>query len=423
MRTAAHKSLLLFLCVCTFAHGSREISISKTRSNRLAFGFCSSHATATERISDIASWWDSKHDGLILVDDLPDELPALPKGLLLQATSAPWHFVSNAERCAWGQLADTQKTFPKADWYVLGDDDTLFVPEALQAVLSKYDASKPWYMGAQSESAKQNHDLGVWLLSTGAQLGDFAFGGGGLIISQGLMQIMIKPYEQCLHNHDGMIGGDQRIGACVKVLSPGTELTMLEGMHQIDTFHHDNDPLALLEAHPVQPLLSLHHMQDVPLPGLGNLLGLRRQIQRNPYGVLQQSVCQSVQHGTFSVAAGLSVRWWAPSIEVDMADLTDPEKRGRLPTVSQYFVYSEGLNTESQAKSKSLDSWYALYDSVNTETVSNRAIVTKVLVQEPSGPQRWQSAEWDRLQCSVVIANKADNSVHILLGAPQTAVS
>ena len=48
------------------------------------------------------------------------------------------------------------KRFPQADWYVLGDDDTFFIPEALESALSdsltKYDASKPWYIGAPSES-------------------------------------------------------------------------------------------------------------------------------------------------------------------------------------------------------------------------------------------------------------------------------
>lgn len=271
------------------AQGARQISLKKATSSPLAFGLCSSRVTVNSRISDVAQWWDSKLNGLVLVDnEVPDDLPVLPAGLHVQAVSKPWQFVSAAERCAWGQIADTHKAYPKAAWYVLGDDDTLFVPEALEALLSTYDASKPWYLGPISESPQQNDFLGGWLLSTGPHLGSYAFGGGGIIISQGLMQILIKDYEQCLHDHSGMVGGDQRIGACVKVLAPGTELTILKGMHQVDTVHHDNDPQALLEAHPVQPLLSLHHMQDVPLPGLGNLFDLRKQIRRNPYGALQQ---------------------------------------------------------------------------------------------------------------------------------------
>ena len=414
----------VLLSIAAVAHGARQINVKKPTSSALAFGFCSSRVTVKDRISDVTQWWDSRLDGLVLVDnEMPDDLPALPAGLHVRATSKPWQFVSAAERCAWGQIADTHAAYPKADWYILGDDDTLFVPEALHAVLSRYDASKPWYMGAPSDSPKQNHDFGGWLLSTGPQLGSYAFGGGGIIISQGLMQIIIKDYAECLHNHDGMFGGDQRIGACVKVLAPGTELTILKGMHQIDTGAHDNDPQAMLEAHPVQPLLSLHHMQAVPLPGLGNLLGLRNQIRRNPYGALQQSVCQSKQYGTFSVSAGLSIRWWDANIDVNIADLTDPAKRASLPKVSKYFVYSEALNTEGQTKSKSIKSWYALYDAFDGESQTDTASVTKVLVQEAAGPQRWLSPHWDRLQCAGLVVNAADNSMHIQLGGTQTATA
>ena len=104
-----------------------------------------------------------------------------------------------------------------------------------------------------------------------------------------------------------MFGGDQRIGACVKVLSPGTELTIVIGMHQIDV--SGGHAQGILEAHALEPLLSLHHMQAVVLPVLGDLRGLYSQTKHNPFGVLQQSVCQAKPHGTFSVAAGLSVRW------------------------------------------------------------------------------------------------------------------
>lgn len=415
---------VVLLSVSTFARGARQISVKKPSSPSLAFGFCSSRVTVNDRISDVAQWWDSRLSGVVLVDnEVPADLPALPAGLQVQAVSKPWQFVSAAERCAWGQVADMHAAYPKADWYVLGDDDTLFVPEALETVLSRYDSSKPWYMGSVSESPKQIHYFGVTALSTGSQLGSYAFGGGGIIISSGLMQRIIKDYQQCLHDHAGMFGGDQRIGACIKVLAPGTELTILKGMHQIDVVDHDCDLQAMLEAHAVQPLLSLHHMAEVPLPGLGNLNDLRNQIRRDPYGALQQSVCQSEQHGTFSVSAGLSVRWWDASIDINIADLTDPAKRATLPKVSKYFVYSKGLNSEGSPKSKTISSWYAVYDAFDSTSLTDTASVTKVLVQAPAGPQRWLSSQWDRLQCPGVMSNVADNSVHIVLGGSQTALA
>lgn len=418
----ASAAAFCWLCLSSFSHGARQLGAitssghSSTSSN-IVFGFCSSGNTVQHRILDVDSWWQTDYNGLLLVDNIPEGLPALPKGLQVQA-SDKWNFVSSAERCAWSQVADTHAAYPKADWYVLGDDDTLFVPEALQTVLAKYDASKPWYIGAPSESGKQNFDLGIWLLSTGAQLGDFAFGGGGIIISKGLMQTVIPGFEECLHSHDGMIGGDQRIGACIKVLSPGTELTPYAGMHQVGTVHHDNDVQALLEAHPVQPLVSLHHMADVPLPGLGDLFGLRPYVKRNPYGILQQSVCQSKRFGTFSVAAGLSVRWWDNSTDISIEALTDPAQRGSLPPVTQYFTYADSLNTQGNLRSKTINTWYAVYDAFSNEAQTALKSPIKIQVEEPAGPSRWAGSSWDRLQCSLVSANTADNSFHIVLGGP-----
>ena len=262
----------------------------------------------------------------------------MPNGLTIIKTSAPWDFLNDGERCAWGQTVSTYNAFPEADWLVLGDDDTLFVPQALEVVLSGYDASKPWYMGSLSENPDHNAIFGGFLLRNGSQLGNFAFRGGGIIISQSLMQIIIRDYEQCLRDHAGMFGGDQRIGACVKVLSPGTELTFLSGLHQIDVA--GSHARELLEAHALEPLLSLHHMQSVAHPVPGNLPGLRLKIKSNPFGALQQSVCQVELFGTFSISAGLSVRWWDASVAVNITEVMDPKKR----EISRYFVSAKAFN-------------------------------------------------------------------------------
>ena len=140
----------------------RGHSSSSSSSSNIVFGLCSSGNTVKNRILDVESWWQTQYNGLLLVDNVPENLPALPQGLQVQS-SDKWGFVSSAERCAWSQVADTHTAYPNADWYVLGDDDTFFVPEALQTVLSKFNASTPVYVGAPSESSKQNYDLGIWL--------------------------------------------------------------------------------------------------------------------------------------------------------------------------------------------------------------------------------------------------------------------
>ncbi|MCJ1368705.1 hypothetical protein MMC16_007850 [Acarospora aff. strigata] len=420
-RSVASLLVLLFLAVASGTRLLGKQATSTTSTGGTVFGLCSSGNTVKDRVAHVQSWWQAQNNGLLLVDHVPDSLPAIPQGLHVQAADNKWKFVSSAERCAWSQVSDTHKAFPQADWYVLGDDDTFFIPEALEAALSKYDASEPWYIGTPSESGKQNWDLGIWLLSNGGQVGEFAFGGAGIIISQGLMQTLIPKFEECLHNHDGMIGGDQRIGACVKVLSPGTELTPFMGMHQIDTFHHDSDFLALLEAHPVEPLVSLHHLADVLLPALGDLTALRPYAKRNPYGMLQQSVCQSKAFGTLSIAAGLSVRWWDNSTDINIEDVTDYARRGCLPPVTRYFAYAKSLNTPGNLRSKTINTWYAVYGSSNSDALTATDAVGKIQVEEASGPGRWMAPRWDRLQCSHVSHNIADNSLHIVLGGPRLA--
>lgn len=413
-------AIIFLFCVVAVARSTRlqDTKATSTITSRVVFGFCSSEHTVKKRVSHVQSWWQPQYNGLLLVDQIPDGLPTLPVGLHAQAADNKWKFVSSAERCAWSQVSDTHKAFPQADWYVLGDDDTFFIPQALEAALSKRDASKHWYIGAPSESGKQNRYLGNWHLSNGDHIGEYAFGGGGIVISQGLMQTLIPTFEQCLHNHSGMVGGDQRIGACVKVLSPGTELTRFMGMHQVDSFHHNFDFLALFEAHPVQPLISLHHMKDIPLPGLGDLFGLRPYAKRNPYGVLQQSVCYSKEIGTLSIAAGLSVRWWDNNTDIKVADLTDYDRRKQLPPVSRYFTYAQSLNPSHNLRNRTISTWYAAYDSFNKNSAAANA-VSKVQVEEAAGPGRWMAVKWDRLRCSHIFHNIADDSLHIVLEEPR----
>uniref|UniRef100_A0A0E0G7A7 Fringe-like glycosyltransferase domain-containing protein n=1 Tax=Oryza nivara TaxID=4536 RepID=A0A0E0G7A7_ORYNI len=58
-------------------------------------------------------------------------------------------------------------------WFVMGDDDTVFFPDNMVAVLNKFDHAKTYYIGAPSESVEQDvmHSYSM------------AFGGGGFAIS------------------------------------------------------------------------------------------------------------------------------------------------------------------------------------------------------------------------------------------------
>lgn len=82
---------------------------------------------------------------------------------------------------------------PNVDWFVMGDDDTLFFPDNLVHVLSKYDHNKMYYIGSNSESHLQNILFSY----------NMAFGGGGFAISYPLAKALAKMQDSCLERYCG----------------------------------------------------------------------------------------------------------------------------------------------------------------------------------------------------------------------------
>ena len=115
------------------------------------------------------------------------------------------------------------------------------------------------------------------------------------------------------------------------------------------------------------------------------------------------------------------MRWWNNSTEISLEDLTDAGKRGSLPPVSKSFVYADSLNTLDNMRSKTVSTWYAVYDGFNGDSQTESDFPIKVEVEEPAGPARWAGDTWDRLQCSLVSGNAADNSIRIVLTEQQVA--
>lgn len=119
---------------------------------QIVYGLCSSVQTFPGRLEVMTQWWQSGMTGAVFVDGMPEgyDQQAVPKGLDIVVSSQPWTFVSEAERCAWSQIADLYRRFPQADWFVIGDDDTLFVPIAVDLSLRRLPTSSKWYIGAPS---------------------------------------------------------------------------------------------------------------------------------------------------------------------------------------------------------------------------------------------------------------------------------
>ena len=81
------------------------------------------------------------------------------------------------------------------------------------------------------------------------------FGGGGFAISRPLAARLERMQDACIRRYLSLYGSDDRIQACMAEL--GVPLTRHRGFHQYDVY---DDLLGLLAAHPIAPLVSLHHL-------------------------------------------------------------------------------------------------------------------------------------------------------------------
>ncbi|KAI4310343.1 hypothetical protein MLD38_035327 [Melastoma candidum] len=174
----------------------------------------------------------------------------------------------------WMGLADVR-------WFVMGDDDTVFVTENLVRVLNGYDHRGYYYIGSVSESHLQNIYFSYGM----------AYGGGGFAISYGLAVALEGMQDRCMGRYPGLYGSDDRIQACMAEL--GVPLTRHLGFHQFDVY---GNLFGLLAAHPVTPLVSLHHLDIVEpiFPNMTRLQALRRlalPMKLDSAALMQQSIC------------------------------------------------------------------------------------------------------------------------------------
>lgn len=184
-------------------------------------------------------------------------------------------------------------------WYVFGDDDTVFMTENVVGMLNKYDYRKWFYIGSNSESYEQNFRHSF----------DMAFGGGGFAISRSLAKVLARVLDSCLMRYPHVYGSDSRVYSCLVEL--GVELTNEPGFHQVDV---RGDMFGILAAHPLSPLLSLHHFDiiDPIFPGFNKLEAVKhlmKAVKHDPARILQQAVCyDSSSSITVSVSWGYAVQ-------------------------------------------------------------------------------------------------------------------
>ncbi|XP_078442237.1 uncharacterized protein LOC144711949 [Wolffia australiana] len=281
-----------------------------TSLRHIVFGIAASAELWSTRKDYVKLWWrPGRTRGFVWLDEpvefSDDDTAALPPPKLSGNTSHLPYTHKGGRRAAIRISRIVSETLrlpelpPDARWLVMGDDDTVFFPENLVKVLRKYDHRQPFYIGAPSESHVQNMRFSAAM----------AYGGGGFAVSRALAAQLEPVQDRCIARYPGLYGSDDRVQACMAEL--GVPLTREAGFHQFDVY---GSLQGLLAAHPVAPVVSLHHLDVVEpvVPGLSRVAALRRLV-RGPArldeaGLLQQSICYVKGEWTVAVAWGYAVQ-------------------------------------------------------------------------------------------------------------------
>ena len=170
-----------------------------TDASRIVFGIAAARDMWWGRKEYLKLWWrPSQMRGFVFLDNQPYGNywpPEWPPYRISENTShfkytykGGWRSAIRISRIV-SELALLD--LPNVDWFVMGDDDTLFFVDNLVQVLSKYDHTKMYYIGSNSESHLQNILFSY----------SMAFGGGGFAISSPLAQAMAKMQDGCLSRY------------------------------------------------------------------------------------------------------------------------------------------------------------------------------------------------------------------------------
>ncbi|KAE8694615.1 putative pentatricopeptide repeat-containing protein [Hibiscus syriacus] len=136
-----------------------------------------------------------------------------------------------------------------------------------------------------------------------------AYGGGGFAISYPLAKVLARMQDRCIKRYPGLYDSDDQMQACMAEL--GVPLTKELGFHQYDVYVN---LFGLFAAHPVTPLVSLHHLDVVEpiFPNVTRVQALRHLMLPAKFdsaGIIQQSICYDKAKGwTVSVSWGFAVQ-------------------------------------------------------------------------------------------------------------------
>ncbi|XP_022895118.1 uncharacterized protein LOC111409313 [Olea europaea var. sylvestris] len=296
-----------------FSHYSDSLQdlSSSTSLKHIVFGIASNDRSWRNRKDYVRLWWrPDEMKGCVFLENMPsnttldnDRFSNLPPICVSGDTSSFRYTYRNGLRSAIRVARVVSETVAlnhsNVRWFVFGDDDTIFFPDNLVKTLSKYDHGLWYYIGTNSESFAQNKVFSH----------EMAFGGAGFAISYPLANVLAKVFDSCLERYPHLYGSDGRIHACLSEL--GVSLTHEPGFHQMD---FRGNMFGFLAAHPVRPLVSLHHTDamDPIFPNMTKMKSLEhlfQAVQIDPHRIVQQTVCYDRWFSwTISVSWGYAVQ-------------------------------------------------------------------------------------------------------------------
>ncbi|CAI9094134.1 OLC1v1029823C2 [Oldenlandia corymbosa var. corymbosa] len=278
----------------------------KTGLQHIVFGIAASAKLWDKRKNYIKLWWkEDTMRGIVWLDNRVKTASddSLPELRISGDTSKFRYSNRQGHRSAIRISRIISETLrlgmTNVRWFVMGDDDTVFVTENLVRVLNKYDHNQYYYIGSVSESHLQNIYFSY----------NMAYGGGGFAISYPLAVALEKMQDRCIQRYPGLYGSDDRMQACMAEL--GVPLTKEPGFHQYDVY---GNLFGLLAAHPVAPFVTLHHLDVVEpiFPNVTRVQALQRLLEPmklDSAGLMQQSICYDVPRGwTISVSWGYAIQ-------------------------------------------------------------------------------------------------------------------
>lgn len=280
----------------------------KTQLHHIVFGIAASSHLWSQRKNYVKLWWrPGETRGFVWLDKTvstgTEDDNSLPTLKLSSDTTKFRYKNTEGDRSALRLTRIVSETLrlglEDVRWIVMGDDDTFFVADNLVRVLSKYDHNQFYYIGSNSESHLQNIRFSY----------NMAYGGGGFAISYPLAKALEKIQDNCIQRYPELYGSDDRVHACLAEL--GVPLTKELGFHQFDLF---GNVFGILAAHPIAPLVSLHHL-DLILPIFPNvnqveaLQRLKVPMELDSAALAQQSICyDNARNWTISVSWGYAVQ-------------------------------------------------------------------------------------------------------------------